>query len=205
MKKILTEAADVGAATARTLAARPRDDMFYFYPGEGVWSTPFPGGSHEFLDDGVRVLDARSYFHFYATGITPAMTMKMVGKGSQYAVAYLDAEGNAFAVPVIARPLTAVCLALQPPATVSASPLSLWEDQRLPTPCHADVLDDHMEEIKCIADAVGDLVAEFHTYIPEVWDGALIGPDPGARSKTNRAQLAASSGTQLAPHLSNKG
>ncbi len=96
MKKILTEAADVGAATARTLAARPRDDMFYFYPGEGVWSTPFPGGSHEFLDDGARVLDARSYFHFYATGITPAMTMKMVGKGSQYAVAYLDADGNAF-------------------------------------------------------------------------------------------------------------
>jgi hypothetical protein len=34
--------------------------------------------------------------HFYATGITPAMTMKMVGVGSQYAVAYLDAEGQAF-------------------------------------------------------------------------------------------------------------
>ena len=96
MKKILTEAADVGAATARTLAARPRDDMFYFYPGEGVWSTPFPGGSHEFLDNGARVLDARSYFHFYATGITPAMTAKMVGKGSQYGVAYIDSKGNPF-------------------------------------------------------------------------------------------------------------
>jgi len=95
MRKILTEAADVGAATVRTLAARPRDDMFYFYPGEGVWSTPFPGGSHEFLDNGARVLDARAYFHFYATGITPAMTAKMVGKGSQYAVAYMDADGNA--------------------------------------------------------------------------------------------------------------
>ena len=94
MTEILTEAADVGAATVRTLAARPRDDMFYFYPGEGVWSTPFPGGSHEFLDAGARLLDARAYFHFYATGITPAMTAKMVGKGSQYAVAYLDAAGN---------------------------------------------------------------------------------------------------------------
>ncbi len=93
MKNILTEAADVGAVTVRTLAARPREDMYYFYPGEGVWSTPFPGGSHEFLDNGARVLDARSYFHFYATGITPAMTAKMVGKGSQYAVAYVDAEG----------------------------------------------------------------------------------------------------------------
>ena len=96
MKKILNEAADVGAATVRTLASRPREGMFYFYPGEGTWSTPFPGGSHEFLDNGARVLDARSYFHFYATGITPAMTMKMVGKGSQYGVAYLDADGNAF-------------------------------------------------------------------------------------------------------------
>ena len=95
MQRILKEAADVGAVTVRTLTARPRDDMFYFYPGEGVWSTPFPGGSYEFLDNGARVLDARSYFHFYATGITPAMTMKMVGKGSQYGVAYMDADGNA--------------------------------------------------------------------------------------------------------------
>ena len=94
MKKILTEAADVGAATVRTLASRPREDKYYFYPGESVWTTPFPGGSHEFLDNGARLLDARSFFHFYATGITPAMTAKIVGKGSQYAVAYLDAAGN---------------------------------------------------------------------------------------------------------------
>jgi hypothetical protein len=94
MQKILTEAADVGAATVRTLASRPREDKYYFYPGESVWTTPFPGGSHEFLDNGARLLDARSFFHFYATGITPAMTAKIVGKGSQYAVAYLDADGN---------------------------------------------------------------------------------------------------------------
>jgi hypothetical protein len=96
MKKILTEAADVGAATVRTLAARPREDAFYFYPGESYWNTPFVGGSHEFVADNARLLDARSYFFFYATGITPAMTAKMIGKGSQYAVAYVDAEGSAF-------------------------------------------------------------------------------------------------------------
>jgi hypothetical protein len=94
MKKILDEAADVGAVTVRALAARPRDDRFYYYPGEGVWATPFPGGSHEFIEDGAAVLDGRAYFHFYATGITPAMTSKMVGKGSQYAMAYTDANGN---------------------------------------------------------------------------------------------------------------
>ena len=54
MKKILEEAANVGAVTVCTRAARPREDMFSFYPGKGVWSTPFPGGSHEFLEDGAR-------------------------------------------------------------------------------------------------------------------------------------------------------
>ena len=94
MKKILTDAANVAAVTARAICARPHD-LFKFYPGESVWSTPFPGGSYEFLDGDARVLDARIFMHFYATGITPAMTMKMVGKGSQYAVTYLDKDGNA--------------------------------------------------------------------------------------------------------------
>jgi len=94
MKKILEEAADVGAATVRTLAARPRGDAWYLYPGERVWATPFIGGSYEFLDEGARLLDARSFFFFYATGITPAMTAKMIGKGSQYAVTYVDKNGD---------------------------------------------------------------------------------------------------------------
>ncbi len=97
MKKILAEAADVGAATARAITARPRDDVYFIYPGESIcWTIPFPGGSHEFLDNGALTLDGRIFMHFYATGITPAMTMKMVGVGSQYAVAYLDAQGQAF-------------------------------------------------------------------------------------------------------------
>jgi hypothetical protein len=94
MKKLLEQAADIGNATARTLAARPRGDVWYFFPGERIWNTPFIGGSYEFLDHGARLLDARSFFHFYATGITPAMTKAPVGKGSQYAVAYVDANGD---------------------------------------------------------------------------------------------------------------
>jgi len=97
MKKILTEAASVGSATARALSARPRDEAYFIYPGESVsWTIPFPGGSHEFLDNGVLTLDGRIYMHFYATGITPAMAMKMVGIGSQYACAYLDGNGQPF-------------------------------------------------------------------------------------------------------------
>jgi hypothetical protein len=38
------------------------------------------------------LLDARTYFYFYATGNTPAMIAKMVGVGSQYATAFVDAN-----------------------------------------------------------------------------------------------------------------
>ena len=96
MKKILEEAAHVGAVTVRALAARPRDRAFYFYPGESHWMTPFVGGSYTFLEDDAKLLDARAFFHFYATGITPAMTMAPVGSGSQYAALYLDSEGRPF-------------------------------------------------------------------------------------------------------------
>ena len=95
MKAILTEAADVGSVTARTLASRPREDSFYIYPGEGIWTNPLLTGGYEFLNEGARMLDARTFFHFYATGITPAMSAKNIGTGSQYAIGYVDTDGNA--------------------------------------------------------------------------------------------------------------
>jgi hypothetical protein len=95
MKKILTEAAKVGSVTAQALTARPRDEIFYVYPGERVWTNPMPGGHYDFLENGATMLDARIYMHFYATGVTPAMAAKNVGVGSQYLIAYLDKDGNA--------------------------------------------------------------------------------------------------------------
>ena len=96
MKRILAEAAAVGNATARALVFRSRIKEAYFFPNS-AWCTPFVGGSHEFLSQpGVRNLDARSFFFYYATGVTPAMAMKMVGVGSQYAVAFVDSEGQPF-------------------------------------------------------------------------------------------------------------
>jgi hypothetical protein len=94
MQKILTDAAKIGSATARAQMAYPRDDAFYWYPGESYWTTPFVGGSYEFEADGVRLLDARAFFHIYATGITPAMAIKKVGIGSQYGALFLDKDGN---------------------------------------------------------------------------------------------------------------
>jgi hypothetical protein len=95
MKAILIEATKVGSVTAQALAARPRDSRFYVYPGERVWTNPLPGGAYDFMNNGAIFHDARIDMHFYATGITPAMAMKMVGKGSQYLIAYLDKNGNA--------------------------------------------------------------------------------------------------------------
>lgn len=92
MKKILTEAVAVGNATARTITFDTRMKDAYYYP-DSAWFTGFVGGSYEFLaQPGVRNLDARVLFHYYATGITPAMAIKRVGIGSQYAGATTDSE-----------------------------------------------------------------------------------------------------------------
>jgi hypothetical protein len=92
MKKILTEAATVGDATARAIAYRWRLPDGYFYRNS-AWRTGFLGG-YKFEDNGALILDAYSFFFFYATGITPAMDSKMIGMGSQYMAAFVDAQGN---------------------------------------------------------------------------------------------------------------
>jgi hypothetical protein len=93
MKKILTDAAAVGNATSRSILFANRDQRFFLYPGH-YWEVGFLGGSHEFLMDDARLLDARTRMFYYATVITPAMAMKMVGIGSQYGVNFRDADGN---------------------------------------------------------------------------------------------------------------
>lgn len=93
MKKILTEAAVVGDATARALTFRMRKPLNYYYENS-AWSIPFTGGYRFESQLGVRDLDAFASFYFYATGVTPAMEAKMVGAGSQYAAAFVDSRGK---------------------------------------------------------------------------------------------------------------
>jgi hypothetical protein len=93
MTRILTEAVAVGNATARALTFAPRKPSVFFYP-DRKWSSPFAGMSYEFLDNGERVLDDRIFFHYAATGITPAMAAPQVGTGSVYAFTAQDADGN---------------------------------------------------------------------------------------------------------------
>jgi hypothetical protein len=94
MKKILTEAATVGEATARTIAFKMRQSADYYYPNS-AWRLPFLGG-YKFEDQpGVFNLDGYDMYYWAATGVTPAMEEKMVGQGSQYAWATADSKGNA--------------------------------------------------------------------------------------------------------------
>ena len=96
MKQLLTEAVAVGNAMARSIWLKPRDRDAYLYENSG-WYTAFVGGSWQWLRDdgkGGRYLDARTMFFYMATVNTPAMVLKLPGKGSQYALNVTDASGD---------------------------------------------------------------------------------------------------------------
>jgi hypothetical protein len=95
MKKILTDAANIGAVTARTLAFKIREKDAYFYL-DSTWRLPFFGGYKFEVAPGVTNLDGAAFFYFFATGVTPAMEVKMVGEGSQYPWSAQDSAGNPF-------------------------------------------------------------------------------------------------------------
>lgn len=95
LTRTLTEAVAIGTAAARAMVFAPRDREPFYYDS-GYWKTAFVGGNYEFLRDGARLMDARTNFHYYATGITPAMVAEKVGVGSQYALANRDGDGNYF-------------------------------------------------------------------------------------------------------------
>ena len=93
MKKILTEAAAVGDATARAISYRIRKKADFYYPNS-AWRLPFFGGYKFEEQPGVLSLDGSIFFHFLFTGVSPAMEMKMVGQGSQNAWACVDSKGS---------------------------------------------------------------------------------------------------------------
>ncbi len=110
MKKILTEAVAVANATSRSVFMHPRDPSWFYYP-DSAWQnslfvsgyqfeTPIPEVTREgvrlFPPTGYRTLDARTWFFYGVTGITPAMAMRVPGIGSQYLGAMLDADKNYF-------------------------------------------------------------------------------------------------------------
>jgi hypothetical protein len=93
MKKILTEAAIVGDATARTLSYKMRQKENYFYENS-AWRPFFTSGYKFESQPNVLDLDAYISGYFSGIGMSPAEDIKIVGKGSQYIESFTDAEGN---------------------------------------------------------------------------------------------------------------
>ena len=98
MKTLLAEAATLGAATSRVITYHPRFAGVRIYPDDpkSVWSTAFANRNTSFEADGTMGLDARTLYYFNAGGVTPAMATTAVGQGSDYALAFLDADQKAF-------------------------------------------------------------------------------------------------------------
>jgi hypothetical protein len=93
MHGILADAAAVGTATGRAIAYHTRDQSAYYYPNS-AWRMGWIGNDPEFSPGGVLNLDARALYFSLAWAVSPAMTVKMVGVGSQYAYTEHDAAGQ---------------------------------------------------------------------------------------------------------------
>jgi hypothetical protein len=112
MKKILTDAVAVANAASRANTFNPRDaEGFHYYGPTSNWVNSLFTGGYEFMtpppevtaegvnpypSDGARKLNARIWFFYLATGITPAMCMRLTNIGSQYLAIYLDSKDAPF-------------------------------------------------------------------------------------------------------------
>jgi hypothetical protein len=112
LRAILDDAVAVGNAASRTLgmAAHPTDDFRYYDVDSAWWISLWVGGFEftnpppmitadgirPFPNKGARQLHSRTSFFYTATGITPAMCMRLTGVGSQYLIGNVDAAGEPF-------------------------------------------------------------------------------------------------------------
>ena len=104
MRRILTDAVAIGNATIRATVWYPRLDKtmkgIKVYPDDPNsnyvlgWlekNVFFDGKDHQTMNT-----DARAFFHYFATGVTPAMAVEIPGKGSDYAAAFVDSKSMPF-------------------------------------------------------------------------------------------------------------
>jgi len=102
MKRILKDAVAIGNATARSIVWYPRvsgsvDNMdgIQVYPDtNSAWIMGWVDKNVFFngKDGHTMNSDARVMFHYPYTAVTPAMAVVIPGKGSDYAIAYVDNE-----------------------------------------------------------------------------------------------------------------
>ena len=111
LRAILDDAVAVGNAASRMLGTGAHPTHGFRYYDKSAWwislweggfefTNPPPkitaSGIESFPNKGARRLDSRTSFFYAATGITPAMCMRLTGVGSQYVFANVDAAGDPF-------------------------------------------------------------------------------------------------------------
>jgi hypothetical protein len=112
MRKILTDAIAIANGAARTVSFTPREsEGFGYYSSTSKWLNPLFVGGYNFMQPppevtkegvkpypytGAHTLDARAAFFYVATGVTPAMVMRLPNIGSQYLFGIFDSDGEPF-------------------------------------------------------------------------------------------------------------
>ena len=106
MKRILTDAVAIGNATARSIVWYPRtegsvDNMkgVQVYPDtKSAWIMAWVDKNVFFTGKDGQTMnsDARVMFHYPYTAVTPAMAVSIPGKGSDYAIAFVDSKKQPF-------------------------------------------------------------------------------------------------------------
>src|SRR3990170_435705 len=112
MRQILTNAIAIANGAGRTVAFMPREsEGFGYYSPTSKWLNPLFVGGYDFMRPppeitkegvkpypytGAHTLDARAAFFYAATGVTPAMVMRLPDVGSQYLFGILDSSGEPF-------------------------------------------------------------------------------------------------------------
>jgi hypothetical protein len=103
MKKILADGVAIANAASRTIVWYPRYEKnmkgVRVYPDtDSSWIMAYTARNVFFNDeDGMTMnSDARVMFHYPYTAVTPAMAAPREGKGSDYLIAYVDADKNPF-------------------------------------------------------------------------------------------------------------
>jgi hypothetical protein len=103
MQKILADGVALGNAASRAVVWYPRYDMnmngVRVYPDTGSnWIMAYTARNVFFSGEDGQTMntDARVMFHYPYTAVTPAMAAPRLGKGSDYAITYLDTKNQPF-------------------------------------------------------------------------------------------------------------
>ncbi len=95
MKKILTDAAAIANAAARSVSYFPRNPGNLTYGEDSSWMVAYANKNTTFKNNGAYDLDARVLFHFGYIVVSPAMAVSVPGKGSDYGLIALDSNKQA--------------------------------------------------------------------------------------------------------------